>query len=114
MANEEKSSNKAAKSSLRELATKQANKKQPRRLRSAAGKVSFLLVPFKFIGKIGRFIIPPYFRNSWKELKEVTWPSRKETRQLTLAVFVFAIIFGALITITDYGLDKVFRKVLLK
>lgn len=70
--------------------------------------------------KVGRFaskkrhIIPSYFRNSWKELKQVTWPDRKQTIQLTFAVFVFATVFGVLIAVTDYGLDRIFKRILLK
>ena len=70
--------------------------------------------------KFGRFLnkrrhfIPSYFRNSFKELRDVKWPDRKQTTQLTLAVFIFATIFGVIIAVTDYGLDKVFKKVLLK
>jgi len=47
-------------------------------------------------------------------LRQVTWPNRKESRQLTLAVILFAVIFGAMVTVLDYGLDKVFKQVLLK
>ena len=65
----------------------------------------------KFIGKI---IVPPYVRNSWRELKYVTWPTWKQSRQLTFAVLVFAVVFGAVIAVVDYGLDKVFRQLLLK
>ncbi len=70
--------------------------------------------------KVGRFLnkrrsfIPKYFSNSFSEVRKVIWPNRKETAQLTLAVFVFALIFGLIITITDYGLDKLFKKVLLR
>jgi preprotein translocase SecE subunit len=84
------------------------------------GPFRFLLWPFKtrpvrFIGRgLAAIFFLRYFRNSWKELREVTWPNRRETWQLTFAVFVFAIIFGALITVTDYGLDKLFKKVILK
>jgi len=67
----------------------------------------------RFLNK-RRHIIPSYFRNSWRELRLVTWPGRRETWKLTFAVFLFAIIFGVVISITDYGLDKLFRKVLLK
>jgi preprotein translocase SecE subunit len=66
--------------------------------------------PFRIIGKI---LVPPYFRNSWKELKQVTWPSWKQSRQLTFAVIIFAVIFGAIIAVVDYGLDKLFRQILL-
>jgi preprotein translocase SecE subunit len=70
--------------------------------------------------KFGRFLnkrrslMPRYFIESWQELKLVTWPNRKQTWQLTFAVFMFAFIFGALITVADYGLDKIFRAVLVE
>jgi preprotein translocase SecE subunit len=67
--------------------------------------------PFRIIGKI---LVPTYFRNSWKELRQVTWPGRKESLQLTLAVIIFAIVFGLMIALVDYGLDKLFKEVLLK
>lgn len=104
---------------------------KPRRLRRATGR---LAKPIKTASNIGRreyylplpenrlghflnkrrHIVPSYFRNSWRELRMVTWPSRRETWKLTLAVISFALIFGLLIAITDYGLDKLFRKVILK
>lgn len=79
-----------------------------------------LAKPFKFLGKfkvfkfIGKILWPAYFRNSWKELRQVTWPTRRETWQLTLAVIIFSVIFGTLVALTDYGLDKVFKKLILE
>lgn len=74
--------------------------------------------PFKFIAKIlhyiGLVLLPPYVRNSWKELKLVTWPNWKQSRQLTFAVLVFAVIFGVLVFVVDLGLDKIFKQILLK
>lgn len=78
---------------------------------SRASRKVFGLKPFQLIGKI---LLPAYFRNSWRELRQVTWPNWQQSRQLTFAVLIFAIIFGAVIAIVDYGLDKVFRNVLLK
>lgn len=84
------------------------------------GPLRFILRPFKtrpvrFVGRfLASVLLLRYVRNSWKELRQVTWPNRKETRQLTTAVFLFAIVFGALVTVTDFGLDKVFKKVLLQ
>ncbi len=69
--------------------------------------------------RLGRFLnrrrslIPRYFRESWKELRLVTWPNRKETTKLTLAVFAFAIIFGLLVSVVDFGLDRLFKEALL-
>lgn len=93
-----------------------------------------LKAPFKFIGKVGRsianfplfkplrkplriiglIIFPVYFRNSFKELKLVTWPSFKESLRLTWAVLLFAIIFGTSVALVDYGLNAVFKRILLK
>lgn len=97
---------------------------QPRRLRTTTRKV---FVPFHFAGSqfaklgkykvfriIGLILLPRYFRNSWKELRQVTWTKRRESFRLTFAVIAFAIIFGVAVAILDYGLDKIFKEVLLK
>jgi preprotein translocase SecE subunit len=67
--------------------------------------------PFKFLGHV---LWPAYFRNSWKEMRQVTWPNRRESMQLTTAVIIFATVFGLMIAIVDFGLDKLFKQVLLK
>lgn len=71
----------------------------------------FRLRAIRFIGRILGF---SYVRSSWKELKDVTWPSWQESRRLTTAVIIFSVIFGVLIALVDYGLDKLFKQVLLK
>jgi preprotein translocase SecE subunit len=74
----------------------------------------FRLKPVRFVGRwLAKLLLINYFISSFRELKQVTWPNRKETVKLTAAVFMFAIVFGAIIAITDYGLDKIFRKILL-
>lgn len=88
---------------------------KPRRLRETTNKVGApLKAAGKPIAKVGRYVVPPYFRNSWVELRQVTWPKRKEAWQLTLAVIIFAIVFGAIVAVVDYGLDKIFKQVLIK
>jgi preprotein translocase SecE subunit len=87
----------------------------------------YIGAPFRFIGRhlaklgkfkivrfIGRILLPRYFRNSWIELRQVTWPKRRESWQLTSAVIIFAVIFGVMVALEDYGLDKIFKQVLLK
>ena len=70
--------------------------------------------------KVGRFLnkprkaMPTYFRDAWKEVKLVIWPNRKETLKLTIAVFLFAFFFAALIGFVDLGLDKLFKQLILK
>ncbi len=67
----------------------------------------------RFLGKRRR-IIPRFFVEAFGELRQVTWPTRKETIKLTFAVIIFSAVFGVAIAIVDYGLDKVFRELLLK
>lgn len=70
--------------------------------------------PMRAIGRfLSKVLLINYIRNSWKELTQVSWPNRKETVKLTLAVFAFAIVFATIIGLVDYGLDKIFRKILL-
>jgi preprotein translocase SecE subunit len=57
---------------------------------------------------------PSYLRNSWAEIKLVDWPNRRETMRLAFAVFIFATIFGLVVTLTDRGLDQLIKKVILK
>jgi preprotein translocase subunit SecE len=63
---------------------------------------------------VGRILGLRFIRSSWQELRLVTWPTRREGRRLTTAVVIFSVVFGALIAVVDYGLDKLFRQVLLK
>lgn len=71
----------------------------------------FRLRVVRFIGRILGF---GYIRGSVEELRQVTWPTRREGRRLTTAVIIFSIIFGAMIAIVDFGLDKLFKQILLK
>lgn len=71
----------------------------------------FMLPPLRFIGRILGF---RYVRNSWRELRLVTWPTFRESRRLTVAVIIFSIIFGLIIAVVDYGLDKLFKQLLIK
>lgn len=81
---------------------------------------AFVLIPFKtkpmrFIGQmLASVLLFRFFRDAWKELRQVQWPSARETVRLSMAVFMFSIVFGVIIAITDYGLDKVFRKVFIE
>lgn len=85
-------------------------KKKAKEQKKRRGIFGMIFLPLR----IFKFLVPKYFKNAWIELRQVKWPGRRETIQLTLAVFAFAIVFGVLITVTDYGLDKLFKKILLK
>jgi len=85
----------------------------------AARPFGFALKPFRtrpgrLVGKVlYKVLFIGYFVNSWRELRQVEWPNRRETLKLTLAVFVFAISFALMIAILDFGLDKVFKQLLI-
>lgn len=61
-----------------------------------------------------RWLAPRYFINAWHEVKLVTWPTRRETWRLTLAVFIFAAVFGGVVWTVDWALEALFKKVVLK
>ncbi len=105
-------------------ATADASKVKKRPVRKVAGAVTkplgFIAKPFKirpvrFVSKwVSLILVPRYFRNAFKELRQVTWPTRRVTWKLTFAVLIFAVVFGFLISVTDYGLDKVMRRIVLR
>ena len=53
------------------------------------------------------------FRDSWRELKKVVWPDRKEAVQLTLYVFGFVVIMAIALWITDKTLEWVLYDLIL-
>ena len=99
-------------SRLRSVAGKPARPVAKAARRMSQNKAAYIISkPFRLLGKI---LFPKYFRNSYRELRQVAWPNRRESRQLTFAVLAFAVVFGIVIAIVDYGLDKLFREVLIK
>lgn len=60
-----------------------------------------------------RLPLTAYFVESWAELKKVTWPSRRESIKLTLAVIVFTAFFTIFTALSDVGISNVVERVLL-
>ena len=62
--------------------TRPTRKKQAaeatKKVAKPARKPLIIFLPFIALGR--------YFRNSWRELRQVEWPSRRATWQMTLAV----------------------------
>lgn len=67
----------------------------------------------RILNKRVRFV-PKYFKESWQEIRQVTWPNRRETWRLTLAVLIFSIIFTAIVAVLDAGLDKLFKEIIVQ
>lgn len=55
-----------------------------------------------------------YFLESFRELKKVTWPSRKTTWKLTATVFFFSVFFAAFTSLLDLGFNELAKNILLK
>ncbi len=95
---------------------KRAGNKATGPVRRQIGRVynSKPLAPLrKVLRVVGRVIFPKYFRESWQELKLVTWPDWPQGRRLTFAVLVFAVIFGVAIAGVDWVINKIFEHLLL-
>ena len=56
---------------------------------------------------IGRF-----FKDIWSELKKVTWPTKKELLNYTLAVIAVIVGAAAVIGLVDFGLVRLFRLIM--
>ena len=138
----EKSAKPAPKRQLKKIETvrqraERSDLPKKRRVKTTANKISqpfrligrfiarickpfaFVLIPLKtrparFVGRIlVSVLLLRYIRDAWKEVRKVEWPNARETYRLTVAVFVFSILFGTIVALTDKGLDKVFKKLFI-
>jgi len=53
--------------------------------------------------------IRQFIKESWSELKKVSWPNRQQVRNLTVLVFVISFVVGLYITVADTFFDIVIR-----
>ena len=60
----------------------------------------------------GRQLIA-FGRDSWREVRKVVWPSRKEAIQMTAYVFAFVAIMSIFLWATDKTLEWVFFDLIL-
>lgn len=54
-----------------------------------------------------------FMRDSWREVRKVVWPSRKEAVQMTAYVFGFVVIMAVFLWLTDKTLEWVLYDLLL-
>ena len=50
-----------------------------------------------------------FVEEAWSELRKVTWPTREQTRNLTVLVFVLSAIIGVYITVFDLAFTEIVR-----
>lgn len=74
----------------------------------AKGKLGKSVRIPRWIRAIGR-----YFAGSWRELRQVTWPTRKATWGMTFAVIVFTLAIAVVILLLDIGFEELFKRILL-
>ncbi|MBL8031589.1 MAG: preprotein translocase subunit SecE [Candidatus Doudnabacteria bacterium] len=55
-----------------------------------------------------------FFKEVYGELQKVVWPSRKQTIRYTVTVIVFSVIVAIILGAADYGLLKLFEKIVVK
>ncbi|MBQ9018342.1 preprotein translocase subunit SecE [Candidatus Saccharibacteria bacterium] len=53
-----------------------------------------------------------YLRNAWKEIRQVRWPSRKDTWKMVFAVIVYTLLFVAVILLLDLFFRWLFSLIL--
>jgi preprotein translocase SecE subunit len=75
---------------------------------SGSGKLSRKVRLPRWIRAIGG-----YFGGSWRELREVSWPTRKATWGMTLAVMLFTLVLAVIILLLDLGFEQLFKRIIL-
>lgn len=53
-----------------------------------------------------------YFREAFKEIRKVSWPSRDQLVKSTLTVIVFSVVFAAFLGLVDYLLNQALQLVI--
>lgn len=59
-------------------------------------------------------LMPKYFINSYRELKEVHWLKPRQALSLTFAVIIFSVSIALFVQLLSYVFDKVVQEVILK
>lgn len=59
-------------------------------------------------------LMPRYFVNSYRELKEVHWLKPKQALSLTLAVIIFSVSIALFVQLLSFVFDKLVQEVILK
>lgn len=85
-------------------ATKPAAVKKEKKQSNSPHFIKGMASPFLALGG--------YFKGAWFELQQVTWPNRKATWSLTLALLVFTTFFVIMILLLDALFKYLFELIL--
>ena len=68
-------------------------------------KLNFFQKVLRFFTNLPARVARP-FKNMWRELKKVTWPTRKDLLNYTLIVLAFMVFMGVVIGLLDMGSSR--------
>ena len=68
-------------------------------------KLNFFQKVLRFFTTLPARVARP-FKNMWRELKKVTWPTRKNLLNYTLIVLAFMVFMGVVIGLLDMGSSR--------
>ena len=99
------SENKKTKKADRKAAKKRnkAEKKAANKDEKPLKECFFLFIPFIALGR--------YIRDSFRELRQVRWPNRKETWKLVLSVIVYVVLIAGFIMLLDMLFNFIFSQI---
>ena len=66
-----------------------------------------------FTSETGKELVG-FGRDSWREVKKVVWPTRKEGIQVTAYVFAFVVVMAIFLWATDKTIEWVFYDLILR
>lgn len=89
---------------LKDKKPKKPEKRAAKTENSGKKKPFVLIRPFVYFGR--------YLRDSWRELRQVRWPSRKATWKMVLAVIVYTAIFMLIISLLDLFFSWLFNNII--
>ena len=87
--------------------------KQVSKARSFGKKEYHLPLPDNKAGRVLKKrvrILPRFVTEAFKEIRQVTWPDRKNTIRLTIAVLVFAVVISSFVGALDYVFGELFER----
>lgn len=99
------STNSPAKAKLDKKAAKLAKKEAKKANNKPMPKwLAVITAPFRAFGR--------YLRDSWHEIRQVRWPSRKATWKMTGAILVYAALIMVIILLLDALFTFIFNNIL--
>lgn len=54
-------------------------------------------------------VVTNYIKDSFAELRKVTWPTKEQTAKLTIITLVFCLLMAVFLGAVDYGFNAGFR-----